>query len=175
MVPEIRVAVDADVEAIGRILAQATAYWKGLDPEVFVEVDAEPLAERYRVGKQFPPDVPAEDRCTLVASLDHQVVGFADLTISRPGVDVDIHRPDARGWMIEIAVAENLRGQGIGTRTTHARGSSFGRSLRQEPQMVAATLNTPPRVVLLRSDQLRVEAECEHVLAGAGLDRLLRC
>ena len=107
-------AVDTDVDAIGRIFAQATQYWAGLDPEVFVEVDAERLAQHYRAGKQFPPDVPAADRCTLVAEIDDTVVGFVDVTISRPGADVDTHRPDVRGWVQEIAVAENLRGHGIG-------------------------------------------------------------
>src|ERR1700736_1825077 len=106
MVPEIRAAREGDDDAIGRILAQATSYWRGLDPSVFVEVDAGALAERYRLERQFPPDVPAEDRCTLVASLRHEVVGFADVTISRPGVDVDFHRPEVRGWVLEIAVAE---------------------------------------------------------------------
>jgi ribosomal protein S18 acetylase RimI-like enzyme len=114
VLPEIRVAVDTDVEAIARIFAQATTYWTGLDPEVFVEVDPERFAEHYRAGKQFPSDVPTADRCTLVAEIDAIVVGFVDVTISRPASEVDIHRPDVRGWVQEIAVAENLRGHGIG-------------------------------------------------------------
>ena len=116
MLPEVRVAVDADADAIGRIMAQATIYWTGLDPEVFVEVDPARLADHYRAGKQFPPEVPAEDRCTLVAELDGPVVGFVDVTISRPGSELDTHRPDVRGWVLEIAVAESLRGHGVGTR-----------------------------------------------------------
>ena len=49
-----------------------------------------------------------------MAEIDGTVVGFVDVTISRPGADVDIHRPDVRGWVQEIAVAEDLRGHGIG-------------------------------------------------------------
>jgi ribosomal protein S18 acetylase RimI-like enzyme len=113
---EVRVAVDTDVDAIGRIMAQATVYWTGLDREVFVEVDPARLAEHYRAGKQFPPAVPNEDRRTLVAELDNTVVGFVDVTISRPDAELDTHRPDIRGWVLEIAVAEHLRGQGVGTR-----------------------------------------------------------
>jgi ribosomal protein S18 acetylase RimI-like enzyme len=121
MTPHVRVGVESDVDAIGRILAQATVYWTGLDPEVFVEVDPERLAEHHRAGKQFPPDVPAEDRCTLVAEFADAVVGFVDVTISRPGPgEVDIHRPDVRGWVQEIAVAENVRGSGIGARLLSA-------------------------------------------------------
>jgi GNAT superfamily N-acetyltransferase len=116
----VRVAVDTDADAIGRIFAQATTYWNGLDPEVFVEIGAEPLAQRYRVGKQFPSDVPAEDRCTLVAEFENTVVGFADVTISRPGADVDIHRSEVRGWVLEIAVAQNQRGRGFGGRLLSA-------------------------------------------------------
>jgi ribosomal protein S18 acetylase RimI-like enzyme len=114
VLPAIRVALETDAEAIGRIFAQATRYWTGLDPDVFIEVDPEPLAEHYRAGKQFPSDVPAEDHCTLVAETDATVVGFVDVTITRPDASVDIHRPDVRGWVQEIAVAEQLRGHGTG-------------------------------------------------------------
>jgi ribosomal protein S18 acetylase RimI-like enzyme len=119
-IPEVRGALAADADAIGKIYAQATTYWRGLDPDVFVEVDARALAERYRAGKQFPEDVPVADRCTLVASLEGEVVGFADVSISRPGSDVDIHRPEIRGWILEIAVADTMRGQGVGARLLSA-------------------------------------------------------
>jgi GNAT superfamily N-acetyltransferase len=129
---EVRSADDADAEAIGRIFAQATRYWTGLDPEVFLEVAPEPLAEQYRAGKQFAPDVRAEDCRTLVAVLEGAVVGFAYVTITRPGTDVDIHRPDIRGWVLEIAVEERLRGKGIGAQLlaaaeawARARGASW--------------------------------------------------
>ena len=38
--------------------------------------------------------------------LADEVVGFVDVTITRPGPDVDTHRPDVRGWVQAIAVAE---------------------------------------------------------------------
>ena len=112
----IRPAGPDDLAAIGHILSQATTYWHGLDPSVFVEVPPEPIAAHFRDGRQYPADVAVGDRSTLVAEVDGRVVGFAVLAITRPDDGMDIHQPDVRGWLHELAVETHSRGRGVGSR-----------------------------------------------------------
>ena len=128
----IRPAVAEDPAALGHILSQATAYWHGLDPGVFVEVPPEPIAAHFRAGLQYPAGTPLNDRATLVAEVGGRLVGFAVLTITRPGAGMDIHQPDVRGWLHDLAVEEHWRGRGIGARLltaaeewVRARGASW--------------------------------------------------
>jgi ribosomal protein S18 acetylase RimI-like enzyme len=105
----IRLATPADDEAILRIYLQSAHHHAAIDPE------------RYRI----PTIVNRSKDQTLVAELNSEVVGFADLRLDRS--PDPMHRDLLYCHIVEIAVDENHRSQGIGAALMQA-AEAWGRS-----------------------------------------------
>ena len=109
--PDIRPATPADAAAIAAIYVESARHHVALSPERYSVPDADAVAARYRAGEQHPGGIAAA--VTLVAEVEGSVGGFVDARLDAP-VD-PMHRPLTYLYVSEIAVAEHLRGQGLGT------------------------------------------------------------
>lgn len=125
----IREATPDDAARIARAYLESAEHHARLDPERYAVPAVEAIVARYALGRQHAPATD-EDRITLLADLDGDVVGFVDARLDR-SPDA-MHREMVYCHIVEIAVVEAQRGQGVGERLLGAaedwgreRGATF--------------------------------------------------
>lgn len=101
---------EGDADAIADALVDSSIHHAQLEPARYRVLDRAVVAAAYRHGRQHPSG-PPEDRETLVAELDGQVVGVIDVHVADPG---GAHKPLRYGYVAELAVAAHARRQGAG-------------------------------------------------------------
>lgn len=101
-----------DADAAAEALVDSSIHHTSLEPERYVVLDRDTVADDYRRGRQHPASTPPDERGTLVAELDGEVVGVLDVRVAHPGGS---HRPLRYGYIAEVAVAAAARSQGVGT------------------------------------------------------------
>jgi GNAT superfamily N-acetyltransferase len=122
---EIRPAVPGDADGIARTFLESAEYHAEIDPERYAVPAVEPIAARYREGRQHPPDAGRES-VTLVAVLGGEIVGFVDARLEQS--PDPMHRDMIYCHIVEIAVRSAQRSQGIGARLLRA-AEDWGRRL----------------------------------------------
>ena len=113
----VRLAVSEDAEWIARIFIESAEYHARIDPERYSVPAAEIISERYREGRQHPPDANGKT-ITFVAELSNEIVGFVDARLE-PSPD-PMHRKIIYCHVAEIAVSSRHQKQGIGGRLLQA-------------------------------------------------------
>lgn len=119
----IRPAVADDAPGIARTFLQSAEHHAGLDPARYFVPEAQAIIERYREGRQHPPDA-ADSSVTLVAETNGEIVGFIDVRLER-STDA-MHRELVYCHIIEIAVENSHKSRGIGTQLLE-RAEEWGR------------------------------------------------
>jgi len=107
----IRPAVLKDADGIAATFLESAEYHARLDPERYSPPAVETISERYREGRQHPPDARGEVS-TLVAELRGEIVGFIDARLEQS--QDPMHREMIYCHVAEIAVRSRHRNQGIG-------------------------------------------------------------
>jgi ribosomal protein S18 acetylase RimI-like enzyme len=116
----IRPARPEDAEGITRVYMQSAEHHAQLDPGRYFVPSADAIRTRYRDGLQHA----GADAITIVAELDERIAGFIDARLDRS--PDPMHRDLAYCHIIDIAVAESHRHQGIGTQLMRA-AENWGR------------------------------------------------
>jgi ribosomal protein S18 acetylase RimI-like enzyme len=119
----IRAATARDADSIARVFLDSAAYHASLDPERYWVPDVASIAERYREGRQHPPE-PGVPAVTLVAEVAGELLGFVDARIER-SQDL-MHRDMTYCHVSEIAVGKRHQSQGIGGQLLRA-AEAWGR------------------------------------------------
>jgi GNAT superfamily N-acetyltransferase len=109
--PTIRPFEREDADGVAAALVDSAIHHEALEPERYEPLDHSTVAKRYRSGEHHPADLAAEDRTTLVAELDGEVVGMIDIRVTVPGGS---HRKLRYGYVAELAVRAAFRRRGIG-------------------------------------------------------------
>jgi ribosomal protein S18 acetylase RimI-like enzyme len=109
----IRPAVPDDADGIARVYLESAEYHAGLDPERYSACAFEPIAARYRQGRQHPPDE-AGEVITLIAEMSGEIVGFVDARLYRS--PDPMHGEMLYCYIVEIAVSRLHQSRGIGGR-----------------------------------------------------------
>jgi GNAT superfamily N-acetyltransferase len=107
----IRPFASDDALAVAAALVDSSIHHTALEPERYEPLDADVVAQVYRAGRQHPGDKPPDERATLVAELNGEVVGVLDVHVVYPGGS---HRKDRYGYIAEVAVRAPLRRRGVG-------------------------------------------------------------
>lgn len=107
----IRPAVPQDADGIALTFLESAAHHARLDAERYGVPVFDAISARYREGKQHPSDANAPS-VTLVADIGGQVLGFVDARIERS--PDPMHREMTFCHVVEIAVRESYRSQGVG-------------------------------------------------------------
>jgi len=108
----IRPATPDDARSIVRIYFESAIHHRGLQPDRYIIPDEPAIIERYR--RASPTSV------TLVA-IDHtEITGFVEARLQQPSDPM--HRPTTFCHILEIAVAEHRRSEGIGAGLLRAVG-----------------------------------------------------
>ena len=105
---------DDDVHDVARIWVDSARYHQRLNAYLYAIHDAEVISNRYRRNEQYSEGVEDEDRITLVAEAEDELVGFVDVEILRPSAAATDFVPRVHGYVPELAVAESWRGRGVG-------------------------------------------------------------
>jgi GNAT superfamily N-acetyltransferase len=113
----IRPAHSEDADGITRTYMESAEHHARLDPERYCIPSADAIAARYREGRQHPPQA-GEEGITLIAELDHEIVGFVDVQLYRS--PDPMHREMLYCHVVEIAVRGRHQSQGIGKRLLQA-------------------------------------------------------
>jgi GNAT superfamily N-acetyltransferase len=108
--PTIREATAADAEALARVRVDFAASHAAMEPAIFRELDAAAAAEAYRSSPALTGGT------TLVADLDGDVVGLAELRLDVPSGPTNIHRSVRYAVVEDLAVLDAHRRHGIATR-----------------------------------------------------------
>ena len=108
-----RPAMAEDAAGIARVFLESAEHHARLDPERYWIPDRESVIARYRERSRLILDGNA-DAITLVAVIDHEVVGFVDAALERS--PDPMHRDLTYCHIVEIAVAVRHQSQGIGER-----------------------------------------------------------
>jgi ribosomal protein S18 acetylase RimI-like enzyme len=103
-----------DAEGITRVYMESAEHHAGLDLGRYFVPSAEAIRTRYRDGRQHA----GTEAITIVAELDGEIVGFIDARLDRS--PDPMHRDLAYCHIIDIAVAESHRQQGIGAQLMRA-------------------------------------------------------
>jgi ribosomal protein S18 acetylase RimI-like enzyme len=111
----VRTATAQDAEAITRIYIQSADHHANIDAERYCIPPEEFILERYRTGGQH---VAGSEASTLVAEAGGQLLGFADIRLNQ-STD-PMHKDLIYCHIVEIAVREDIRSQGIGERLMRA-------------------------------------------------------
>ncbi|HLK18685.1 MAG TPA: GNAT family N-acetyltransferase [Bryobacteraceae bacterium] len=123
----IRPAIPEDSGGITEIFLDSAEYHAALDPERYGIPERAMISERYRSGRQHPPDT--ESALTLVAELRGEIVGFVDVRLDRS--PDPMHRDLVYCHIVEIAVRTASRNQGIGERLLTS-AEAWGREMGAE-------------------------------------------
>src|SRR5512141_1695942 len=78
----IRPALPEDTDGIVRTYLESAEHHASLDPDRYLVPALETITERYREGRQHPPESES-DAITLVAELNREIVAFADIRLQR--------------------------------------------------------------------------------------------
>jgi ribosomal protein S18 acetylase RimI-like enzyme len=103
-----------DVHDVARIWVDSARYHQRLNAYLYAIHDAEVISNRYRRNEQYSEGVGDDDRVTLVAEAENELVGFVDVEILRPSAAATDFVPRVHGYVPELAVAESWRGRGVG-------------------------------------------------------------
>ena len=114
----IRRALAGDGDGIARTFLESAAYHARLDSERYAVPVIEPIAARYREGRQHSPDAANGPAITLVADVDGEIVGFVDARLDRS--PDPMHRDMTYCHIVEIAVSERHQNRGVGARLLRA-------------------------------------------------------
>jgi len=107
----VRVAIPEDADGIARVLIESAELHARLDPERYSVPATETISARYRGGQQQPPEI-GRPTIVLVAEAAGAIVGVID---ARLDCSPDpMHREIVYCSVVEIAVNESHRNQGIG-------------------------------------------------------------
>lgn len=109
----IRPAVTEDADGIASTLLESAVFHASLDPERYTAPALETISERYRHGRQHPPEL-RDGAITLVAEVSGEVVGFVDAQLEKS--PDPMHRNMLYCQVTEIAVSRRLRNQTIGAK-----------------------------------------------------------
>lgn len=110
----VRAATKADAPEIARVYVESAVHHTRLDPERYAVPHPETVTKRYAEGRQLPPTLSPDHRITLVAERDGGVVGFVDVHLDAQS-DTDVMQSTwSFAYVAELAVAENVRGSGVG-------------------------------------------------------------
>lgn len=101
-----------DADAVAQAIVDNSIWHVGLEPERYRVLDPAAVATDYRHGRQHRPGGRPDEQATLVAELDGQVVGVANLRVVYPG---EAHQPLRYGEIAELAVSAHARRQGVGS------------------------------------------------------------
>lgn len=124
----LRHAVAEDADGIARMFLESAEYHARLDPERYSIPPVEPIAARYRAGRQNPRDAGAM-AITLIADLSGEIVGFIDARLEQS--PDPMHREMMYCHIAEFAVSFRYQNQGIGRRLLQA-AEDWGRRLGAE-------------------------------------------
>jgi GNAT superfamily N-acetyltransferase len=102
---------DRDGDAVAAALVDSSIHHTNLEPDRYRVLDPAIVADDYRNGRQHPSGGVPNERATMVAELDGQVVGFVDVRVAYPGGS---HRALRYGYVSELAVAAGARRRGVG-------------------------------------------------------------
>jgi ribosomal protein S18 acetylase RimI-like enzyme len=103
-----------DVSDVARIWVDSARYHQRLNAYLYAIHDAEVISNRYRRNEQYSEGLDDDDRVTLVAEAEDELVGFVDIEILRPSAGATDFVPRVHGYVPELAVAESWRGRGVG-------------------------------------------------------------
>ena len=108
----IRAATADDAAGIARVYMESAEYHARLEPDRYWLPSLDAITAQYRERGRLSQT--NGDAITLVAELDAQVVGFVDAKLDRS--PDPMHRELTYCHVVEIAVAVEHQGQGIGER-----------------------------------------------------------
>jgi len=113
----IRPAAVEDADEIARAFLESAEDHATLDPERYSAPAVDIVLERYREGRQHPPES-GGNAVTLVAELGDEVVGFVDSRLERS--PDPMHRDIVYCQVTEIAVCRRHRNECIGEQLLRA-------------------------------------------------------
>lgn len=113
----IRPADTEDADAITRVYLESAEHHARLDPERYSVPSRQFISERYRDGRQYSADADSVV-ITLVAESGGEIVGFVDARLDQS--PDPMHKDLVYCHIIEIAVSERNRSQGIGEQLLRA-------------------------------------------------------
>src|SRR5947209_7167521 len=111
MTVRIRAADPEDADGIARVFLESAEYHARLDPERYSVPEFKTISKRYREARRRLTAA-SGDSVTLVAELSAGIVGFVDVRLEHS--PDPMHRRILYCHIVEIAVAERYRRQGIG-------------------------------------------------------------
>jgi ribosomal protein S18 acetylase RimI-like enzyme len=121
-------ATAEDADAITSVYLESAQHHATIDPERYTIPSREFISERYRNGRQYQADADSVV-VTLVAESGGEIVGFVDARLDRS--PDPMHKDLIYCHIIEIAVAERKRSQGIGEQLLRA-AEDWGREHRAQ-------------------------------------------
>ncbi len=131
---EVRPAMAADREAVGRLWQEMMEFHRECDPRFFrlkpeaLDIWIEHLDECLLDTRQF----------VLVAEASGELVGFA---MGRPNEDPPVFESPPHGFVTNFAVTEAWRGKGVGRRLFEAAVEEFRKRGFAEVRLSMAALN----------------------------------
>ena len=114
---KIRPATAEDADAITSVYLESAEHHAAIDPERYTIPSRDFISERYRNGRQYQADADSVV-VTFVAESSGQIVGFVDARLDKS--PDPMHKDMTYCHIIEIAVAERTRSQGIGEQLLRA-------------------------------------------------------
>lgn len=111
----VRPARAEDAEALAEVYIESAEHHMRLDPSIYAHPDLDKMISRYqeRVASGDP------DSEIVVAERKGRVIGFVDIQLRRPDGHPRMIR-DAVSAEVDIAVLDDWRGRGVGTRLMDA-------------------------------------------------------
>jgi len=113
----IRPAVAEDAAGIARTFVDSAQHHARLDPARYAVPAEAVIAARYRDGRQHAAG-DRETSTTLVAAVGGEIVGFVDVRLEQS--PDPMHRVMTYCHVVEIAVADDRQGRGLGRRLLRA-------------------------------------------------------
>jgi ribosomal protein S18 acetylase RimI-like enzyme len=156
----IRQAMSSDFDQVGRVFAEENRFHAALLPERFQ------IAEPIMTHEWFGEILTNPRKALLVAERAGEIVGLVLVTI-KTNPDDPIFQPRRYGYIDEIAVAEQVRGQGIGRllmKEAHTWAFEQGAS---EVELHVWEANQPAIVFYERLGYIAIQRTMKVVLPGA--------
>lgn len=100
-----------DADAVAQAIVDSSIWHTGLEPERYRVLDPATVADDLRLGRRHRAGGKPGEQETLVAELDGQVVGVAELQVVYPK---GAHQELRYGEIMELAVAAHARRHGVG-------------------------------------------------------------
>ena len=119
---KVRPALAEDAASITRVYVESAEHHAAIDGERYSIPSANFITERYRTGQQHIEDTVAT---TFVAESGGEIIGFVDARLDKS--PDPMHKDLVYCHIVEIAVGENSRGQGVGAKLMLA-AEDWGRS-----------------------------------------------